>query len=55
MPDKTVIFTKEKRERLRIAYAKAVKDKRDTFVFDGDEVSTKYARYLLEYLDQVLK
>jgi hypothetical protein len=50
-----VIFTPEKRDRLRTAYNKAVATHQDTFMFDGVELVTDYAKYLLEYLDTVFK
>lgn len=47
-------FDKPKRERLREAYQKALEEGKDRFDFDGHEVLTRYAYYLLEYLDQAL-
>ena len=43
-------LTKENKKELRRAYDKAVKEKRDIFMFCGTEVSTGYAKYLLEYI-----
>lgn len=48
---KQIEFTPEKAEQLRKAYNKAVEEKKDSFVFQGDEFVTSYAKYLLEYLD----
>lgn len=36
---------------LKIAYNKAVKDNKDTFIFNGREFVTKYAKYLIEYAE----
>lgn len=44
-------FTKEKANRLHKHHDKAVKENKDIFVFDGNEYVTKYAFYLLQYLD----
>jgi hypothetical protein len=43
-------WTDEKRERLEAAVAEAVINNQDTFMFDGFEMLTKYAQYLLRYL-----
>lgn len=48
---KTIVWTKPMLERLRKAYQKAVADKADTFVFDGNEFVVDYAKYLIQYLD----
>jgi len=38
---------------LRKAHAKAERDREKTFKIDGFEFLTKYAKYLLEYIDMV--
>jgi hypothetical protein len=48
----TIIWTPEKRDELRRLYAQAVDTNKDTFVIDGHELVTSYAKYLLQYLDQ---
>jgi hypothetical protein len=48
-------FDKAKTERLRKAYKLAVKDQQEQFTFEGKEYLTKYAYYLLQYLDTQLK
>jgi hypothetical protein len=40
---------------LRIAYDIAVKNDQPTFLFQGQEMSTVYAKYLLEFTDTFLK
>lgn len=50
---KQVSFTPEKRDELQKAYDKAQKDEAESFTLDGNEYLVTYARYLLEYLDQV--
>lgn len=42
------------RERLRKAYQAAVDAKQEVFTFEGHDLVTAYAKYLLEYLDDVL-
>jgi len=41
-------------DRLLIAYNQACADDKDQFVFDGFDLLTKYAKYLLEYVDERL-
>jgi hypothetical protein len=36
--------------RLKNEYKNAVRDSKDTFIFDGNELLTNYAKYLIEYL-----
>jgi hypothetical protein len=45
-----ISFTKTKVRELQIMYDKAVSNNVDTFIFDGKEFLTSYAKYLLEYL-----
>lgn len=47
-------FTNEKFFALLRAYHKAVEGKHEAFVFEGHELLTTYARYLLEYLQEAL-
>lgn len=42
-------------ERFKIAYGKAVEEKRESFFFDGNEYLTSYAKYLIEYLKTKFK
>lgn len=51
----TIRWDKPMRERLRKAYKKATDAGFDSFVFDDNEYLTRYAKYLLEYLDMKLK
>ena len=44
-------FNEEKRDELRKAYEDALRNKKETFMFEGREMVTAYAKYLLEYLD----
>lgn len=52
---KQVNFTPEKRDRLKHAMEGAVKRCDDKFTFDGDVYLVSYAKYVLEYLDNVFK
>ena len=47
-------FTPEKRDQFRAAYNEAVKNDEEVFEFEGNEVLTAYAKYLLIHLDNVL-
>lgn len=46
-----VNFTPKKRDALRKEYDQAVEESKDSFVFDGNEFVTDYAKHLLRYLD----
>ena len=41
-------------ERFKVAHQAALSMKADTFVFDGHEFVVGYARYLIEYLNEIL-
>ena len=43
-------FTKEVIMNLKVEYHKAVHSGLNTFIFNGTELDTKYAKYLLKYL-----
>ena len=43
-------FTPEKAKRLKKAYEAAVKENKNSFIFEGNEFVTGYAKYVLEYL-----
>jgi hypothetical protein len=45
-----ITFTKDKTRKLQLMYNKAVKNDVDVFLFEGKEILTSYAKYLLEYL-----
>ncbi len=49
-----ITFTPEKRDQFRAAYNEAVKNEAEVFEFEGNEVLTEYAKYLLIHLDNVL-
>lgn len=51
----TIPWDRPMRERLRKAHKKAVKNKNNSFIFEDNEYLTKYAGYLLEYLDMKMK
>lgn len=48
-----VNFTKAKLERLKKAYNQAAQSSQLEFKFEGLDYVTAYAKYLIEYLDQV--
>lgn len=45
-----ITFDQEKYDRFKNAYAKALVRKRQSFIFDGNEFLTDYAKYALEYM-----
>lgn len=44
-------LTKSKIRELKIAYNEAKKNKKEIFIFDGEEILTSYAKYLIEYVN----
>jgi len=49
-----VSFTLPKLKRLKEAYSAAVIHKKASFLFDGKEYLTEYAKHLIEYLSAIL-
>ena len=47
-------WTRPMLERFKVAHQAAVSMKADTFVFDGYEFVVGYAKYLIEYLNEIL-
>lgn len=41
----------EKYEKLKKKYEESVEKNEDIFIFEGNEVLTSYAKYLLEFLE----
>lgn len=50
MPN-TITFDRQKLINLKRAYTNALKDSKEIFVFEGQQILTAYARYLIEYLE----
>ena len=50
----TITFDKDKTKRLHAAYDQAVATQAEIIEFDGLQMVTGYAKYLLEYLDNRL-
>lgn len=50
-----LILNQDSLKRLKKEYEKAVKDKKEVFVFEGHELLTSYAKYLIEYAETKLK
>jgi hypothetical protein len=46
----TLSFDKTTYQRLKKEYQNSIKNNIEVFVFDGHEILTAYAKYLLEYL-----
>jgi len=55
MSDKKIQFTSEKVDQLQAMYDKAVSGNVTVFVFEGEEMLTRYAKYLLIYLRERFK
>lgn len=51
----TVNWTPVKLIRFQKAYREARETNRDSFVFEGNEFVTLYAKYLIEYLESVFE
>lgn len=47
--------TNENYEEFKKRYNQAVVEGKDTFSFDGTEVLTSFAKYLIEYIDEAGK
>jgi hypothetical protein len=47
-------FDQDSYDALKKAYDKAVKEEKTMFVYEGQDVLTSYAKYLLEYLKSLL-
>ena len=50
-----ISFDWEKLNRLKTAYNNAVKSGQNSFIFEGHELLTNYAKYLIEYLNSVIR
>lgn len=48
-------FDRARLKRLKRAYAKALREDKDEFTFEGMDLVTSYAKYLIEYLEMTLK
>lgn len=46
-------FTPQKIKRFKRLYEKALKDQQESFYFEGKEVLTTYAKYIVEYVEPV--
>jgi len=47
----TLSFDKVTYQRLKTEYKKSVDNNIEMFIFDGHELLTAYAKYLIEYLE----
>jgi hypothetical protein len=46
----TITFNKVSYEQFKVEYNSAVENKREMFVFKGNDFLTAYAEYMIEYL-----
>lgn len=51
----TITFTRKKLKALTRRYNEAVEKKEEQFVFEGSELLTAYAKYLIQYLESQFK
>lgn len=42
-------------QKLKVEYNNAVKDEKEIFIFNGHELLTSYAKYLIEYLKTIFE
>jgi hypothetical protein len=49
-----MVFDLEKYNSLKLSYEKAVSENKEQFTFESQILLTSYAKYLLEYLENVL-
>jgi hypothetical protein len=47
----TITFTYETFKSLKQEYKKAVDNNQESFIFQGHELLTQYAKYIIEYLN----
>lgn len=52
---KMINFDRNKLKDLKRHYNKAVKANKESFIFNGDEYLTSYAKYVIEYLESKFK
>ena len=48
----TITFTREKVQKLQAVYDKCVAEGKEQFTFEGHEILTAYAKYLLMHLKE---
>lgn len=48
---KMINFDRQKLRELKTLYNKAVKENKESFMYNGDEYLTSYAKYVIEYLE----
>lgn len=48
-------ITSEDLPRLKRLYNKAVKEGKESFMYEGNEILTSYCKYLIEYMDTLNK
>jgi len=51
----TINFDVYKLQSLKTQYNKAIREGKSSFIWDGNELLTSYAKYLIEYLNNNLK
>jgi hypothetical protein len=51
----TISVDKTTFTRLKKEYQTAIQSSKDIFIFDGNEILTSYAKYLIEYLTPMFK
>ena len=51
MPKQTIEFDRQEVINLKRAYTMALKSNKEVFQFQGKQILTAYAKYLIEYLE----
>lgn len=51
LKDVTTYIHRDQLPELKRAYARAIRNKQETFTFNGAEVVTNYGKYLIEYFE----
>ena len=51
MSNKTLRFNRRRVRELQAAYDQAVENNLETFTFQGEELLTAYAKYMLQFLN----
>lgn len=52
--ENTITITEKNHAAIKKLYEQAVKDKKDSFMFNEHELHVQYAKYLLEHMRNVL-
>lgn len=54
-PNNSVNFDRLKLMKLKREYSKAIREKKESFVFEGNLLLVNYAKYLIQFLEMKFK